>query len=76
MKNEIKERKWKGKEININSLRLDLILWKISCGRNVDIILLSEMKPDDSFPSAQFKVDGFSAPFSLTGTTLHWEYIV
>ena len=33
MKNEIKERKWKGKEININSLRnrfdsLENIMWQ------------------------------------------------
>ena len=29
----------------------------------VDILLLTETKLDDSFPTSQFLVDGFSEPF-------------
>lgn len=31
----------------------------------VDILLLTETKLDDSFPTSQFLVDGFSEPFRL-----------
>ena len=33
--------------------------------------MLSEMILDAQFPSAQFDIDSLSAPFSLTGATLH-----
>ena len=36
---------------------------KNTIGRNIEILLIYEIKLDDSFPSAQFKIDGFSAPF-------------
>ena len=32
---------------------------------NVDILLLSETKIDDTFPSSQFMVDGLSKPIRL-----------
>ena len=31
--------------------------------KNVDIFLISQTKLDDSFPSAQFKVEGFTTPY-------------
>ena len=31
--------------------------------KNVDIFLISETKLDDSFPSAQFKIEGFTTPY-------------
>ena len=32
---------------------------------NVDILALTETKIDSSFPNAQFRIDGCSAPFRL-----------
>ena len=32
---------------------------------NVDILIISETKLDDSFPTAQFSLHGFSAPYRL-----------
>ena len=32
-------------------------------GIYVDIFLISEMKLDDSFPSAEFKIEGFTTPY-------------
>ena len=32
-------------------------------GNNIDIILISETKIDDTFPTAQFFIKGFSAPY-------------
>ena len=32
---------------------------------NVDILLVSETKIDNSFPQGQFAIDGFSAPYTL-----------
>ena len=31
--------------------------------RNIDIFLISETKLDDSFPSVQFKIEGFTTPY-------------
>ena len=33
---------------------------------NIDVLLVSETKLDDSFPTAQFLLDGFSKPYRLT----------
>ena len=40
----------------------DLIVGK------VDLLLISETKIDDTFPSSQFQISGFSAPFRLDRT--------
>ena len=54
--------------ININSIRnkfdtlTDLVTAKI------DILLLSETKINDSFPSAQFKMPGYTSPYRLDRT--------
>ena len=32
---------------------------------NIDVLLVSETKLDDSFPTAQFLLDGFSKPYRL-----------
>ena len=51
--------------ININSIRnkfdmlADLIVGK------VDLLLISETKLDDTFPSSQFQISGFSTSFRL-----------
>ena len=37
----------------------------LSITQDVDILLVSETKIDDSFPQSQFVIDGFSAPYRL-----------
>ena len=48
--------------LNINSIRKNFEALKF-IGNNIDILLISETKLDDSFPSAQFSSEGFSAPY-------------
>ena len=52
-------------QLNINSIRnKSEFLEKVICD-NLDILLMSETKLGDSFPSAQFLLDGFSKPYRL-----------
>ena len=46
--------------VNINSTRnkFDFLIYMLD--KNVDIFLISETKLDDSFPLAQFKIEGFT----------------
>ena len=48
--------------LNINSLRNKLEDLRHVIDRTLDIILLSESKLDDSFPSAQFTLKGYGIP--------------
>ena len=48
--------------ININSLRNKFELLTKKTKGNIDILLISERKIDESFPESQFKVDGLSKP--------------
>ena len=48
--------------LNINSIRNKFEALKFIIGNNIDILLISETKLDDSFPSAQFSIKSFSAP--------------
>ena len=52
-------------QLNINSLRnkFDLLMSLIK--NNVDILMISETKLDESFPDGQFTVKGYSKPFRL-----------
>ena len=49
--------------LNINSIQNKFEALKFIIGNNIDILLISETKLDDSFPSAQFLIKGFSAPY-------------
>ena len=51
--------------LNINSIRNKFEALKFIIDNNIDIFLISETKLDDSFPSAQFLIKGFSAPYSF-----------
>ena len=44
-------------------LRNKFDFMKKNIGRNIDTLLISETKLDNSFPPAQFNIDGFSNPF-------------
>ena len=48
--------------ININSFKNKFELLTEKKRGNVDILLISETKIDESFPNSQFKIDGFSNP--------------
>ena len=49
--------------LNINSIRNKFEFFEDVINRNLDIILLSETKLDDSFPSAQFILKGYGVPY-------------
>ena len=48
--------------LNINSIRNKFEALKFIVDNNINIFLISETKLDNSFPSAQFLINGFSAP--------------
>ena len=49
--------------LNINSLRNKFDEMKSMIQGKVDIFVVSERKIDESFPTCQFKIDGFFYPF-------------
>ena len=49
--------------INVNSIRNKLSDLLPIIDSNVEIVTITETKLDSSFPSAQFIVDGYSAPY-------------
>ena len=49
--------------LNINSLRNKFDLFSEQVKGSIDILMLSETKLDDSFPEAQFLIEGFHSPF-------------
>ena len=51
--------------LNINSIRNKFDLMKTMLTRDIDILMITETKLDDSFPVSQFEIDGFSTPFRL-----------
>ena len=51
--------------LNINSIRNKIALLEVLVKDNIDILLISETKIDDSFPPIQFCMNGFSNPFRL-----------
>ena len=49
--------------LNINSLPIKFAQFQKMVLKYVDILILTETKLDDSFPTYQFMVDGFSMPY-------------
>ena len=54
--------------LNINSIRNKFESLVTFVGNNLDILMISETKIDDSFPESQFLIEGFSKPFRLDRT--------
>ena len=52
-------------QLNINSIRNKFHFLESEASKHLDILLISEIKIDESFPSAQFLLDGFSRPYRL-----------
>ena len=48
--------------LNINSIRNKMQAIKTLISENIDILIISETKIDDSFPINQFNMEGFSTP--------------
>ena len=51
--------------LNINSLRNKFEFLISLIKDNIDILMISETKLDQSFPTNQFMINGFSIPFCL-----------
>ena len=52
-------------QININSLRNKLDSLQHIINKNIDVFLSSETKVDSSFPSLQFYLERYTAPYRL-----------
>ena len=52
-------------QLNINSIKNKFHFLESEASKHLDISLISETKIDESFPSAQFLLDGFSRPYRL-----------
>ena len=50
-------------QLDINSLRNKFDFLKETVTGYVDIFLITESKLDNSFPTAQFQINGFSSPY-------------
>ena len=51
--------------LNINSLPNKFDDLKLSIQQNIDILVITETKLDDSFPTSQFLIEGYQKPFRL-----------
>ena len=49
--------------LNINSIRNKFNFLAHQVKGNIDILMISETKLDESFPPSQFFLDGYSVPF-------------
>ena len=52
-------------QLNINSIRNKFELLSEQIKGNVDLLMISETKIDDSFPVGQFLIEGFCTPYRL-----------
>ena len=55
--------------INVNSIRNKLDDLKFLLGKSLDILCISETKLDETFPTVQFAIEGFSKPYRLDVTS-------
>lgn len=51
--------------LNVNSLRNKFESLKLLVKGNIDILVISETKLDESFPTPQFAIEGYSIPFRI-----------
>ena len=52
-------------QINVNSIRNKFDALMTGIQNKVDILLTSETKPDQTFPTRQFSIEGFISPYRL-----------
>ena len=63
-------------QININSIRNKFGLLMNIIKNEIDILMISETKIDNSFPISQFTMTGYSIPFSLIGQVMGWNTFI
>ena len=51
--------------MNINSTRNKFELFNNQIKANIDTLMISETKIDNTFPHSQFFIEGFSTPYGL-----------
>ena len=54
--------------LNINSIRNKVDILSYMIENKIDILMVSESKLDDTFPTSQFVIDSFAEPFRLDRT--------
>ena len=52
-------------QVNVNSIRNKFDALMTGIQNKVDILLISETKLDENFPTKQFSVEGFTSPYRL-----------
>ena len=58
--------------LNINSIRNKVDMLSYMIGNKIDILMISELKLHDTFPTSQFVIYSFIEPFTLDRTrSLH-----
>ena len=57
-------------QLNINSLRNKFETLKYLIKGNLDILIITESKLDNSFPTSQFFIDGYTPPYRLDRDSL------
>ena len=63
-------------QLNINSLRNKFEALKmIICGK-LDVIVITETKLDDTFPTSQFLMEGYSTPFRFNRDSMGGGVII
>ena len=63
--------------LNINYIRNKFDLMKTMLTRDINILMFTETKLDDSFPVSQFEIDGFSTPWYFTiHSQLHCSFSI
>ena len=60
--------------LNINSIRNSFDLLKKMVAEETDILMITEIKLDDSFPASQFSIQGFCTLFRLDRTKVVMEF--
>ena len=58
--------------LNINSIRKKFDLLKKMVAEEIDILMITEINLDDSFPASQFSLQGFCTPFRLDRKKKWW----
>ena len=50
-------------QLNVNGLKNKIEPIRLLAEGNIDVLVITESKLDQSFPSQQFAIDGFSLPY-------------
>ena len=62
--------------LNVNSIQGKIDSLRLMIPGNIDIMVISETKIDDSFPNSQFKIEGFGTPFRKDRTENGGDVII